>query len=285
MEKIITEGLREQAAGLLRDKRVDLVIGYAEGSVPDRPRPVFITRPEDADKLIWNRYCFYNLTLYITKHHARRSTPTAVVVKGCDARTIIVLEKECQINRSEIVVIGLTCNGVGEPLEDKCASCDVHTPRVYDILIGEKIDNREAPFEGRYADVIKISKMNNRDRLDFWQRQFSRCIKCYACSNICPLCYCSRCIVEKNQPQWIDTSAHPKGNLAWNLTRAFHLAGRCIGCGECHRACPMGIPLNLINRELAMEVEKDFNYRAGYDINDKLAMATYKEDDEARFIK
>lgn len=280
-----TEEIRTTAAGLLREKRVDVIIGYGNGSAPNRPKPVFITRPEDVDKLIWNRFCFYNLTLYIAKHEIRRLGRMAVVVKGCDAKTLVVLEKEYQINRPDIVVIGIACKGIGEPLEDKCNHCDVHTPGVYDILIGEKIDNKKTSFEERYADVIKISKMNPEDRWNFWQKHLSRCIKCYACSKICPLCYCSRCIVEKNQPQWIDTSAHPRGNLAWNITRAFHLAGRCIGCGECHRACPMGIPLNLINKEMAMEIEKNFNYRPGYGINDELAIAIYREDDEAKFIK
>ena len=69
------------------------------------------------------------------------------------------------------------------------------------------------------------------------------------------------------------------------MIRAFHLAGRCIGCGECERACPSEIPLNLINKELAMEVEKNFNFKAGYDINDDLAMATFKEEDADDFIK
>lgn len=280
-----TEELRTKVAGLLRDKRVDVIIGYGKGSAPNRPKPVFITRPEDADKLIWNKFCFYNLTLYLTKHETRRSGRMAVVVKGCDAKTLMVLEKECQINRPDIVVIGIPCKGVGEPLEDKCNHCDTHTPGVYDILIGERIDNGKIPFEERYADVIKISEMSHKDRWNFWQKHLSRCIKCYACSKICPLCYCSRCIVEKNQPQWIDTSAHPRGNLAWNITRAFHLAGRCIGCGECHKVCPMGIPLNLINKKMAMEIEKNFNYRPGYDINDELVMSTYREDDEAKFIK
>lgn len=281
----IVKELREKAAGLLRDKKVDVVIGYGEGSVPDRPRAIFITKPEETDKLIWNQHCYYNLTMYLLKQEVCSLGKMAVVVKGCDARTIIVFDKESQINRDDITVIGITCNGVGDPLENKCLHCDVHTPLEYDFLIGEKIDNKDVSFEEKYADVLEIAKMSLEDRWKFWEKQFSKCIKCYACSRICPLCYCGTCIVEKNQPQWIDTSAHNKGNYAWNIVRAFHLAGRCIGCGECDRACPVDIPLNLINKELAMEIEKNFDYRAGYDRNDDLAMITFKENDEENFIK
>jgi len=42
-----------------------------------------------------------------------------------------------------------------------------------------------------------------------------------------------------------------------------HLAGRCIGCGACERACPMGIDVRLLERKLAEEVEKLYGYRPG----------------------
>ena len=47
------EALRKKAEELLRSKTVDVVYGYGEGSVPERTRPVFITKPEDANKLTW----------------------------------------------------------------------------------------------------------------------------------------------------------------------------------------------------------------------------------------
>ncbi len=68
------------------------------------------------------------------------------------------------------------------------------------------------------------------ERWAFWKAEFARCVKCYACRQVCPMCYCERCIVDKNRPVVIDTSATLKGNFAWHITRAFHLAGRCVGC-------------------------------------------------------
>jgi formate dehydrogenase (coenzyme F420) beta subunit len=63
------------------------------------------------------------------------------------------------------------------------------------------------------------------------------------------------------------------------------LAGRCINCEECQRVCPADIPLNLLNKKLAKETEKNFKYRSGYNVDDELAMATYKEDDGQDFFK
>ena len=49
------------------------------------------------------------------------------LVKGCDERALVVLEKESQIDRSQIVVIGMACDGVGQPRAGRSASaCDVH---------------------------------------------------------------------------------------------------------------------------------------------------------------
>ena len=90
-------------------------------------------------------------------------------------------------------------------------------------------------------------------------------MRCYACRQVCPLCFCERCVADKSRPQWIETAPHPRGNLAWHLTRALHLAGRCVGCGECERACPAGIPLALLNRKVPQVVEERFGYRASDD--------------------
>jgi ferredoxin len=99
------------------------------------------------------------------------------------------------------------------------------------------------------------------------------------------LCYCSRCTVECNQPQWIPVPAHDLGNLEWNVMRAMHLAGRCVDCGDCSRACPVGIPLHLLNRKLISEVFTHFNARSGTAAKAENAMSVFKPNDAEDFIK
>jgi Na+-translocating ferredoxin:NAD+ oxidoreductase RnfC subunit len=74
------------------------------------------------------------------------------------------------------------------------------------------------------------------------------------------------------------------GDLHWNITRAFHLAGRCISCGECARACPMDIPLNLLNLKISKEIFEQFSFQTGMDAEAPPPMATYKQDDDQSFI-
>ena len=84
------------------------------------------------------------------------------------------------------------------------------------------------PAPGKLDAVLAMSR---GERMAFWVLEFDRCVKCYACRQVCSMCYCERCIVDKNQPISIDPAPGTKGNFAWHIARAFHLAGRCIGCG------------------------------------------------------
>ena len=133
--------------------------------------------------------------------------------------------------------------------------------------------------------VAALDALSPDERFAFWTRELSRCAQCYACRQVCPLCYCERCIVEKTEPQWIETSPHARGNFAWHLTRAQHLAGRCVGCGECERACPVGIPLALINRKLQQVVHELYDYTVSEDPAVPAPIGAYATDDTQDFIK
>jgi Na+-translocating ferredoxin:NAD+ oxidoreductase RnfC subunit len=66
--------------------------------------------------------------------------------------------------------------------------------------------------------------------------------------------------------------------------RAFHLAGRCIGCGECERVCPMGLPLMKLNKKIEKEIKELFDYKPGIDTEQKPLLAMFKPDDPEEFI-
>jgi ferredoxin len=127
--------------------------------------------------------------------------------------------------------------------------------------------------------------MTPEERAAFWSAEFAKCTRCYACRAACPGCYCTRCIVEKNVPQWISTAAAEHGNFAWNIIRAFHLAGRCTECGACEAACPQGIRLMLLNAVLARGVEAAFGERPGYDPAAKPLVGSWKPEDTEEFIR
>ena len=88
----VQEEIRKKAAELLADHKVDLVIGFEEGSLPMRVTPCFVTKPEAAQQLVWNSYCLNNLAVYLPMcfapdPQAKEQPPlpkVAIILKGCD---------------------------------------------------------------------------------------------------------------------------------------------------------------------------------------------------------
>ncbi len=275
--------LRKKARELLQKGEVNQVIGYRQGYLPHSTTPAFVCKPEDVDVLVLNPFCYSNLAIYLTHKEIRKKGRPAIVAKTEDIRSIVVLVQEFQIKSDDLTILGFHCEKLGQA-DAVCTTYDAYTVEGYETLLNEKIKGTELKGE-TIEELAKLEGLTQEERFRFWQQEFARCNKCYACRQACPLCYCTRCIVEKTQPQWIEPSAHLRGNLAWNFIRAFHLAGRCVMCGACERACPMDIPLMLLNASLVREVEQNFAYLAGYDSKNLPPLVTFKPEDEAAFIR
>ena len=269
----LTEQLRAKAKELLEGGSVDVVIGYGPTGGGGEMSAVFVRHPQQVGKLEFNDRCGRNLAVYLNKPEVRALGKCALVVKGCDRRAVNVLLREQRLRREQLYLIGINCEGVGQPRARKCDFCSAHNPEGCDTVLGEPV--AATPGDGEYRDVEEMESRSLEERWAFWRDKLGDCVRCYACRQVCPLCYCQRCAVEKNIPQWVDTSAHLRGNLGWNLMRAFHLAGRCVGCGECERVCPMDIPLGLLNQKLAKLVQERFGFVSGHSPDESAPFSTY----------
>jgi len=265
MSNIITK-----AKELLSNKTVKLVIGYQSGT--DDVRPAFITNPDKTDLLIYNDKCLHNLSVYLTKNEVKILGKIAIFATHPVMRSILQLASEKQVFQENVIVIGIDNNG---------ETLDFADFKVMQNYI-EKSNLSNPEKDQKIID--ELNKLSLEEKFKFWENELSKCIKCYACRQTCPMCYCTRCTTECNQPQWIPVQSNSLGNMEWHVLRAMHLAGRCVSCGECGRACPVDIPCHLLTMFLSEQVNKHFNVFAGTSDNMKSVMSTFEPNDKENFI-
>jgi formate dehydrogenase subunit beta len=173
---------------------------------------------------------------------------------------------------------------IGEALFDHCLACELPTPTEYDILLGEeRKPSPETKVSGQ--DIARLKELTSAERWAKWQDEFSRCIRCYACRNVCPACFCERCFVEETEPPWVMPMPQWPDNLIFQVIRNIHVAGRCTDCGECERVCPVNIPLRSLTREMYDIVGELFKFKSGMDRDAQPLMVHYEQTEAEDFFK
>jgi len=308
--------IKEISARLLKDCKVDMVIGFRKGTLPMMNEPYFAKTREDVENLVWDSNCGINLANYLTN----RTEKIGIIAKGCDSRNIVTHIIENKIKREQLVIIGVPCQGMidkrrinamfdgeitavtedennitvagngfeevlnkADVLQQNCALCIHRNPVVYDELAAELV--AEQQNIDRYADVREIEEMSAEDKSGYFDDLFSACIRCYACRNACPLCYCPTCFVDESRPQWVGKSQDDTDIKTFHFLRAYHCAGRCTDCGACERACPVGINMRKLTKKLEKDCFELFNWEAGLSPDVRPPLDTYKPNDPDEFIK
>ena len=312
--------LRQEAKTLLEQGKVDYIIGFEQGSLKFTTTPLITNDKDDTDRLVINPFIVNNLSVFLTEIKGR----VGIVAKGCDSRSIVSLIQDNKVVREDIVILGVPCPGiidlskverlvgkdrdeldaivregdkvvvtvngkekefpVTEVLYDNCLGCEFPTPQEYDVLLGEPTPPATDRSAGQ-EKIAKLKEMSPQQRWEFWENEFSRCIRCYACRNVCPACFCQRCFVEESEPQWILPVPQWQDNLMFQVIRNIHVAGRCTDCGECERACPVDIPLRSLTKEMYDLIDELFHFKAGMDKEAPPLMTHYELEEAEDLIR
>ena len=311
-----TEKIREIAGRLLQSGAVDMIIGFRQGTVPMMNEPHFVKTPVQVQSLVWDSHCGINLANYLTD----RKEKIGVLAKGCDSRNIVTHIIENKIKREQLVIIGVPClgmvdkrkiamkcpaeitevtendtgltatgNGFTQSFEKKdvlqhnCSLCIHRNPVIHDELVAPLVE--EQKDVDRYADVRAIEAMTAEQRWKYIEDLLAPCVRCYACRNACPLCYCPTRFVDESRPQWVGKSQDPNDVRTFHFLRAYHCAGRCTDCGSCERSCPVGINMRVFTKKLEKDCWDLFGWEAGMSLDVRPPLDVYRPNDPNDFIK
>ena len=281
---------------------LECVMGWKEGYDAAHSAPHFMYTPEDVDKLTWGPLNVVNMSTHLPSFKGKK---VGIVVKGCDSRSVVELLQEKLINREDVVIFSLPCEGtlnmsrvdeaLGEyraidsveygddtvtitadgkahtfPMEEfaqgKCYGCTNPAAVEADVRVGTPTPVPPGPAVP--PELAAVEAMSLAERRSFWRGQMERCLRCYACRNACPMCVCrDYCIAETRNPHFTTQEDSVREKLYFQTIHALHLAGRCTGCGECQRACPVGIPILALRQQIGKAIGQLFDsYKPGMNI-------------------
>ena len=289
------------------------ILGWKQGFDAIHAEPVLMTTPEEIDSLIWGPFNVQNLAVQLPLYKGRK---IGIVVKGCDSKGVVELLAENLISREEVKIFGMGCNGtvsvsrimaklpegakiesctgkgnkitvvadgqtyempMADIAQDKCRICTKPNAVLYDFFAGTPTAEPEEPEDGRSPALRFLDSLSLEERMGFWKGQMERCIACHACRGACPMCVCrDHCVSDSRNPEWVTQEDTVQQKLFFQLVHAQHLAGRCTGCYECERACPMDIPVFALKQQFGRMIKKIFSYGAGLDPNATPPLLTYK---------
>ena len=243
-----------------------------------------------------------------------------IVARGCTSRSLVIQIQERQYERDEVVILGVPCYGyvdnkkmaalldgheiiegalqedrillktagggkeipLSEVLADNCLTCRFNNPVIHDMMMGAVASPMDAGRE--YEKVEEFSRLSETERWDYFVKEMDKCIRCYACRNACPSCYCRSCFVEQTQPQWIGVGVDRADSEVFQIMRMYHMAGRCVDCGSCIAVCPMSVDLRTYLKKLDSEGWRLFEHRVGVSLDEPALLSTFRENDRQDFI-
>ena len=228
--KVIENSIRELAKKLFNDNQVDVIIGYAEGSVPLSSTPVIIRRVEDVDRLIWNNLCYINLARYLAPLMPQlcdsegKSLRIGIIAKGCVARAINLLAVEKQVNLENIKMIGINCNG------------NVNRSKI-DMEIGEK-EILDVSISGNDI-IVKGKDWEKKFPYDQYINELCKVCKIKSPSAPEEICVGECQELESVHDEFTDIDEFESKSTAEKWAYIKDTLEVCTLCYSCRQACPM----------------------------------------------
>ena len=132
------------------------------------------------------------------------------------------------------------------------------------IEIRGKVENAMLKLGDKWRARYFESLGDGKERLQKIMEDSSRCTKCYACIENCPICYCIDCSTKKDY--LVEPGVIPPPFM-FHLIRYAHVSDSCVNCGQCEETCPMEIANSLYMHALQTDMEKMFGHTPGVNMD------------------
>ncbi|SAI88231.1 formate dehydrogenase, beta subunit [Methanoculleus bourgensis] len=150
------------------------------------------------------------------------------------------------------------------------------------IEIRGKVENAMLKLGDKWRARYFESLGEGKERLQKVMEDSSRCTKCYACIENCPICYCVECSTKK--PYLVPPGVLPVPFM-FHLIRYAHVADSCVNCGQCEENCPMEIANSLYMHALQVDMEKMFGHTPGVDMELPVLALVEEQAERERLFK
>jgi ferredoxin len=243
--------IQKQVRHWLEEERVDIFLAYRIVEGHSLPHAFTRERIEETAELVTGpaRYSLEKFATHIAARHP--DARIGMVARDCNQRALNVLQAWNQLKPGQVETVPVNCC---PSLLKPHADCSYLEPEpAGHVKLQRGLDPNQS--------LAQADALPQEERFDRWMYEFSKCIKCYGCRNICPVCFCKECSLE--HAELIGTGHLPPDIPIFHLVRAVHMAGRCIDCGLCEDACPAEIPLRLLYRKVNAIVKDLFDYETG----------------------
>jgi len=150
------------------------------------------------------------------------------------------------------------------------------------IEIRGKVENAMLKLGDKWRARYFESLGEGKERLQKVMEDSSRCTKCYACIENCPICYCVECSTKK--PYLVPPGVLPVPFM-FHLIRYAHVSDSCVNCGQCEELCPMEIANSLYMHALQVDMEKMFGHTPGVDMELPVLALVEEQAERERLFK
>ena len=250
----------------------------------------------DPDSVVKEEIAKGNLVIETTDNEEKEISIDDLEEEGYGRRTNC---RRCENNIPKMSDIAMGNWGVIGPLAGKATFIEVFSEKGAEILekaikagairvqdpvpkgirIRENIDKAMVKLANKWQNR-NFKDENTLITIDNYMDEFDRCIKCYGCREACPICFCKECSIQSESDHWVEKGIIPPSPM-FHFVRMIHMVDSCTNCGQCEEVCPGEIPLAKIFHEINVQLQEEFGYRPGYDLEQKPPLSvTGKEPSE-----